>query len=223
VRSTLFILMIIGLVGCQQTTEKDKSKKDTTDNPLEVLLEGNQRFSNNLPTHPDQTQQRIRELKKGQYPIAAVISCSDSRVPPELIFDQGLGDLFVIRTAGNVIGDYELGSIEYAVEHLNVKLIIVMGHKKCGAVTAFMEHRNDTLDNHIQSIIRYMKEEREEMSLDLSDPSNLDNAIIANVKHDVLLLKESEPLLNRLYTANEIQIIGAIYDIDTGKVSVIPD
>lgn len=83
--------------------------------PLERLIEGNKRFQENHPIHPDQTLERLRELQKGQHPFAVIISCSDSRVPPELIFDQGLGDLFVIRNAGNIISDYELGSIEYAV------------------------------------------------------------------------------------------------------------
>lgn len=215
---------MIGLTGCQQPIPEEESKKDTTDNPLEILLKGNRRFSENLPIHPDQTQQRIKELKKGQHPFAVVVSCSDSRVPPELIFDQGLGDLFVIRTAGNIIGDYELGSIEYAVEHLHVKMILVLGHEKCGAVTAFLEHRDDTSEhNHIQLIIDYLKEEKEEASLNLSDPDNLDKAITANVQHGMHLLKESRPLLGKLYDAREIRVVGAVYDLDSGKIIMVPD
>ena len=99
----------------------------SNEDPLERLMKGNRRFLSGRPAHPDETRQRIRNLKKGQEPYVVIVSCSDSRVPPELVFDQGFGDVFSIRTAGNVIGDYELGSIEYAVEHLKCKLVMVLG------------------------------------------------------------------------------------------------
>src|SRR5690606_30463250 len=101
--------------GCTQQ-QKNTVENDNSKAPLERLIEGNKRFQENHPIHPDQTLDRLRELENGQHPFAVIVSCSDSRVPPELIFDQGLGDLFVIRNAGNIISDYELGSIEYAVE-----------------------------------------------------------------------------------------------------------
>jgi Carbonic anhydrase len=135
------------------------------------------------PVHPDQTLERIRELKKGQHPFAVIVSCSDSRVPPEVIFDQGLGDIFSVRTAGNVIGDYELGSIEYAVEHLGCQLIIVLGHEQCGAVSAFLQHESDTHHDHIQSILHYLESEPEEKALPDSLKHSLYAAIQANILH----------------------------------------
>jgi len=137
--------------------QNSSSESDISLDPLGLLIEGNTRFKENHPIHPDQTMARIRELKKGQHPFAVIISCSDSRLPPELIFDQGLGDLFVVRNAGNIISDYEIGSVEYAVEHLETKLIVVLGHKQCGAIEAYIEHKHDSVKNHIQSIIDYIK------------------------------------------------------------------
>src|SRR4029077_6435239 len=105
---------------------------------------------------------RIRELKKGQNPFVVLVSCSDSRIPPELIFDQGLGDIFSIRTAGNVIGEYELGSIEYAVEHLHCKLIVVLGHENCGAIQAYATSKTERHNDHIQNLVNYIASEEEE-------------------------------------------------------------
>ena len=170
--------------------------------------------------HPDETLERLRELKKGQHPFAIVVSCSDSRVPAELVFDQGLGDIFSIRTAGNVIGDYELGSIEYAVEHLDCKLIVVMGHKSCGAVKAFIDSNGHyEHDDHIKKIIEYIQNEQEEKKLANEDKLSIDNAINANVQHGVAFLKTAEPILKEFYDKKKITIIGAVYDIETGKVT----
>src|SRR5690606_34992881 len=152
-------LVLTLLLGSSCTSNQNNTIADVSKKPLERLLDGNKRFEENHPIHPDQTLDRVRDLQQGQHPFAVIISCSDSRVPPELIFDQGLGDLFVIRNAGNIISDYELGSVEYAVEHLDTKLIVVLGHKQCGAIGAFIEHKNDSIQNHIQQIINYIKSE----------------------------------------------------------------
>src|SRR5947209_5314090 len=109
------------------------------DQALARLIEGNARYSRHREQHPDETLARRKELQVGQHPFAVVLSCSDSRVPPELVFDQGLGDLFVVRVAGNIAADAVLGSVEYAVEHLGTKLIVVLAHEKCGAITAAVE------------------------------------------------------------------------------------
>src|SRR5207245_4280782 len=103
---------------------------------ISKLKEGNGRYASGNLQHPGQTTERRAKLTKSQHPFAIIVSCSDSRVPPELVFDQGLGDLFVLRVAGNVIDDHSLGSIEYAVDHLAVRLIVVLGHQRCGAVHA---------------------------------------------------------------------------------------
>ena len=165
------ILFISFFFSCKQKQEKDQ---DNTLAPLDKLKVGNESFVSGHPVHPDETLNRIRELKKGQNPFVVVVSCSDSRLPPELIFDQGLGDVFSIRTAGNVIGDYELGSIEYAVEHLHCKLIVVLGHENCGAIQAYATSGHEKHDDHIQTLVDYIAAEEEEKNIPDSLRSNID-------------------------------------------------
>jgi carbonic anhydrase len=187
--------------------------------PLQKLEEGNKRFASGKPVHPDETLERLRELKGGQHPFAVVVSCSDSRVPAELVFDQGLGDIFSIRTAGNVMGDYELGSIEYAVEHLDCKLIIVMGHQSCGAVKAFIDSKGHYEHaDHIKQIVEYIQNEQEEKDLIKDGKLSIEHAVNANVEHGVAFLKMAEPILKESYDEKKVIIIGAVYDIETGKV-----
>ncbi len=214
----MFISVIVLAVAVSACSPSKPTLNDK--DALTRLLEGNRRFMEGQPAHPDQTLERIRELKKGQHPFAVVVSCSDSRVPPELIFDQGLGDIFSVRTAGNVIGDYELGSIEYAVEHLGCQLVIVLGHEQCGAVSAFLQHESDSHD-HIQSILHYLESEPEEKALPDSLKHSLYAAIQANILHGVHLLRTSEPVLRPLVEAKKLTIIGALYQIETGKVVIL--
>jgi carbonic anhydrase len=192
-----------------------------TGDPLERLLAGNKRFMTGHPVHPDETLDRIRKLKKGQNPFVVVVSCSDSRVPPELVFDQGIGDVFSIRTAGNVIGDYELGSIEYAVEHLGVKLVMVMGHENCGAVDAYIHQAKERHQDHIQKLVDYINDEVEEKQLPDSLKHNIEFTVLANIRHGVNLLRSSEPILGKLYEEKKISVIGSIYDLDTGEVKIL--
>jgi carbonic anhydrase len=201
--------------ACKQKQENDQVN---TLAPLDNLKAGNERFVSGHPVHPDETLNRIRELKKGQNPFVVVVSCSDSRLPPELIFDQGLGDVFSIRTAGNVIGDYELGSIEYAVEHLHCKLIVVLGHENCGAIQAYATSGNEKHDDHIQTLVDYIAAEEEEKIIPDSSRSNIDILVNANIVHAVNLLRSSTPVLKPLVDKNEIKIIGAYYDLDSGNV-----
>ena len=209
------ILFISLFFSCKQKQEKDQV---STLAPLDKLKIGNERFVSGHPVHPDETLDRIRELKKGQNPFVVVISCSDSRLPPELIFDQGLGDVFSIRTAGNVIGDYELGSIEYAVEHLHCKLIVVLGHENCGAIQAYATSGEEKHDDHIQTLVDYIAAEEEEKNIPDSLKSNIDISVKANIAHAVSLLRSSTPVLKPLVDKNEIKIIGAYYDLDSGEV-----
>lgn len=202
-------------ISCRQ---KQDENQDNTLAPLDKLKAGNEKFVNGHPAHPHETLNRIKELKNGQHPFAVLVSCSDSRIPPELIFDQGLGDIFSIRTAGNVIGDYELGSIEYAVEHLHCKLIVVMGHVNCGAIQAYATSGNEKHDDHIQNLVNYIASEEEEKIIPDSLRSNIDILVKANITHGVNLLKSSTPVLKPLVDNDEIKIIGAYYDLDSGKV-----
>jgi carbonic anhydrase len=212
-KGLLYLLFISVFAACNHTENINLS-------PLQKLEEGNHRFASGKPMHPDETLERIRELKKGQHPFAAVVSCSDSRVPAELVFDQGLGDIFSIRTAGNVIGDYELGSLEYAVEHLDCKLIVIMGHKDCGAIKAFIDSKGHyDHEDHIKNIINYIESENEEKNLSSKDKLSVDKAIDANIAHGVAFLKASGPILKERFDHNKITIIGALYDIESGKVT----
>jgi len=218
------VSIVLLIVSCspekKENTMNANVNSDSALAPIDKLKAGNERFVSGSPVHPHETLDRIRELKKGQNPFAIIVSCSDSRIPPELIFDQGLGDIFSIRTAGNVIGDYELGSIEYAAEHLHCKLIVVMGHENCGAIQAFATSENGThhethLD-HIQNLVQYLAAE-DEMKI-ITDKSNIDTLVNANVKHGVSFLMSSMPVLKTMVDNNEIEIIGAYYDLDSGKV-----
>jgi carbonic anhydrase len=215
-KMTGIALLVILLLACPPSRMVSKEK-----DPLARLLEGNRRFTVGHPIRPDQTLGRLRQLRKGQHPFAVVVSCSDSRVPPEIIFDQGLGDIFSVRTAGNVIGDYELGSIEYAVEHLGCRLIVVLGHEQCGAVSAFLQHESSSTPGHIQGILQYLASEPEERSLPDQLKHNLDAAIRANILHGVHVLGSSEPILHPLVEKKELTIVGALYRIDSGKVVVL--
>ena len=212
----LAIILFISLFfSCR---EKQDENQDNTLAPLDKLKAGNEKFVSGHPVHPHETLDRIRELKKGQNPFVVLVSCSDSRIPPELIFDQGLGDVFSIRTAGNIIGDYELGSIEYAIEHLHCKLIVVLGHENCGAVQAYATSGNEKHNDHIQSLVDYIASEEEEKIIPDSLRSNIDILVKANITHGVNLLRSSTPVLKPLVDNNEIKIIGAYYDLDSGKV-----
>jgi len=204
------------LLGCNQDPTL---KYNANASPLDKLKEGNERFMKGHSIHPDESLARIKEIKKAQHPFVTVVSCSDSRIPPELIFDQGLGDIFTIRTAGNVIGDYELGSVEYAVEHLECKLIVVLGHESCGAIQAFLSSGNERHKDHIQNIIDYLSKEQEQKDILDSLTSNPDLAVRANIQHGVTLLKNSTPILKSMYESKKVKIIGAYYDLDNGKVT----
>jgi carbonic anhydrase len=213
----LTIVVFINLFfSCGQKQDENEVNIHT---PLDRLKEGNEKFVNGHPIHPDETLSRIRDLKTGQNPFVVLVSCSDSRVPPELIFDQGLGDVFSIRTAGNIIGDYELGSIEYAVEHLHCKLIVVLGHENCGAVQAYASSENEkNTGDHIQNLVDYIASEEEQKTIPADLRSDIDILVKANITHGVNLLKSSAPVLKPLVDKNEIKIVGAYYDLDSGKV-----
>lgn len=220
-RKLLFLsFLTLVIFSCKNTpTLSGHNTENEHVNPLDKLISGNKRYMSGHPKHPDQSLKKIKELNEGQKPFAVVISCSDSRVSPELIFDQGLGDIFVIRTAGNVIGELELGSIEYAVEHLGASLVVVMGHDKCGAVTAFCEHKHE--NNHIASILKYLEDEDEEKVLDPKSSDYLNQAIKANVLHGVNILKNSHPVLSEHRESHHLKIMGAIYHLSDGRVDIL--
>jgi carbonic anhydrase len=184
------------------------------------LKEGNGRYTSGNLQHPGQTTERRAELTKDQHPFAVILSCSDSRVPPEIVFDQGLGDLFVVRVAGNVIDDHGLGSIEYAVDHLGARLIVVLGHQSCGAVKAAKETiaAKSKAPGHIQSLVTAIKPVVEATAKD-----DLDTTVKANVKHVVQALRSATPILKAKVDSGEVQVIGGYYSLDTGDVSLLDE
>jgi carbonic anhydrase len=185
---------------------------------LKRLMEGNARYVKHKEKHPDMSFARRRALDlEGQHPFAVILGCADSRVPPELIFDEGLGDLFVIRDAGNVVDDDVLGSIEYAVEHLGVQLVMVLGHEKCGAVTAALA--SDKAPGHIQKVIdSILPAIREARGL---PGDQLHNCVAANARHVAHQVKTSEPILRLAVETSRIQVVAANYHLNTGVVEIL--
>ena len=189
----------------------------TGDEALVKLLEGNARYVEQAKLNPNQSDERRDSLIGGQSPYAIILGCSDSRVPPEIIFDQGLGDLFVIRVAGNVIDDIVLASIEYAAEHLHSPLLMVLGHTNCGAVAAALQ--DDELDGHLPSIAQAI-EEAVERAQD-AEGDTLDLAIRAHARITAEHLEESEPILKGLTERGLLKVVAAYYDLDTGFVEIL--
>lgn len=181
---------------------------------LARLIEGNKRFVSGEVLHPHQDAERRKEVSQGQKPFAVVVGCSDSRVPPEIIFDQGIGDLFIIRVAGNIVDDVALGSIEYAVEHLGCELVVVLSHSKCGAVTATV--KGGEAHGHIESIAKIILPAVEKARNQQGDI--VENAIINNMNLVIERIKNAEPILAKSIKEGKLKVIGAYYDIDTGIV-----
>jgi len=191
----------------------------TPDSALAELKDGNAHHAGHRYKHPHETAERLRQLASGQHPHAEVLSCADSRVPPEILFDQGLGDLFVVRVAGNVVSDTELGSLEYGAEHLHVPLLIVLGHQRCGAVTAAVE--GGEVPGHISALTELLRPAVEKTRGMPGD--RVENAVRANVEMVVKQLRTSGPVLEKLVSRGELKVVGAIYSLDTGQVNWLPD
>ena len=187
---------------------------------LKKLQGGNKRFIEGKSIKPRQNYETIKKLENGQAPFAIIVGCSDSRVPNDMIFDQGLGDLFIIRTAGQVSAAASYGSMEFAVLKLKTKLIVVLGHTECGAVAAAVE-RPENVPGHIVTLINDIKPAAVKSSHMHGDPVN--NAVRQNVIDQVNSLRDLDPILHKKYVDGEILIVGAVYDIHTGKVEFLPE
>jgi carbonic anhydrase len=188
---------------------------------LKRLMDGNVRYAANTPDQRDFSVGRAARVQ-AQYPIAAVLSCSDSRVAPEFAFDQGPGDLFVMRVAGNIVTMNLLASIEYGVQFLGAPLIMVLGHSGCGAVDAAIKvlKTKAVLPGHLPELITAIKPAvivaQKTQSGNLSD-----NAIVENVRRQVARLKNSPPVVQKLYAGKKIDIVGGVYDLATGKITLV--
>jgi carbonic anhydrase len=221
-------LLLTGNDRESQSLRADSTKKPTVsltpDQILGKLLDGNKRFVKGETTDPRRKPADFAKLEDGQSPMALIVGCADSRVAPELIFDQGVGDLFVVRVAGNVIGGAGAivkGSIEYAIVELGVSLILVLGHSKCGAVKAALKHidAKDSLPGQIDELVNLIKPAVAKSKGEKGDA--LENAIKANVGIGVKRLQELRPILAGPVKEGKVKVVGGIYDLRTGIVEVI--
>ncbi len=190
------------------------------DEALAKLVDGNTRFVEGKQAQKDIDNKRRAELTKGQQPFAVILSCSDSRVPPEHIFDQGLGDIFVVRVAGNVADSIELGSVEYAVEHLGSRLILVLGHQMCGAVKATVAGGKP--EGNIGSIVKKIEPAVKKAKTQVKDKDKvLDAAILENTKNMAAALTQKSAIIKHLAQEKGVKIAAGVYNMTTGKVELV--
>ena len=185
------------------------------------LLEGNRRYVEGKNSVTHRTAQRRAEVAKGQHPYAIIVGCSDSRVPPEILFDEGLGDLFVIRSAGNVVDDIAIGSMEYAVEHLGVQLIMVLGHERCGAVDATL--KGGEVGGKLNSVVEAIKPAVEKAKAKGQVSHSCDllcSSVKSNARMVAEKIKKSSPLLTDSIESGMLRVVGAYYELDSGVVTL---
>ena len=225
---TLSLLMLSGAlafasdqapVAPAARTAPDPAARLLRDASLMLLREGNLRYATGKSQHPNlDAERRSSTVAQGQDPFATILGCSDSREPVELIFDRGVGDLFIVRVAGNIAGSSELASVEYGVGHLNTPLLVVMGHTKCGAVTAVV--KGAELHGHLPALAAKIKPAADKAKAETTNPDAvIPKAIEANVWQTIsdVLRRSSEVRAKVL--AGKAHIVGAVYDLETGKVN----
>lgn len=206
--------LVIGVFFCSMVYGQVKV---TADEALIRLKEGNTRFIEGKSIRPHQDFQRIKEVSLGQTPFAIIVGCSDSRVPSEIIFDQGLGDLFIVRTAGQVSSFASWGSIEFGNAVLGANLIVVMGHTKCGAVAAACKIPD--VPGHIVTLINAIKPAAQLAKKQTGD--EVENAVQINVAMQVQQLQNMEPVLTKAFQSGTLKIVGAVYNLETGKIEFL--
>ncbi|MDZ8087335.1 MAG: carbonic anhydrase [Nostoc sp. DedQUE12b] len=211
-------VLTAGLSSNLLAAEKKAPAEDdvTPDKALQNLLDGNDRFVKAKRRNPNQTQSRLVEVAKGQKPFASILGCADSRVPSEIVFDQGLGDLFVCRVAGNIATTQQIGSLEFGSLVLGAKVIMVVGHERCGAVDAAI--KGAQVPGQIGSLLEAIKPSVEKSKDQSGD--KLENACKANILAQVEKLKSST-VLSELIKAEKLKIVGGYYDLDTGRITVV--
>ncbi len=203
-----------------RTHSKETQSSLTPETALQILKEGNQRFINNLKANRNLLQQ-VNETSSGQFPFATILSCIDSRTSAELIFDQGLGDIFSIRIAGNILNEDILGSMEFATKVVGTKVLLVLGHTKCGAIVGACNHVEmgnlTTLLNKIQPAIFSEKKTKENRNGSNSDFVN--NVTELNVHLTIERVRRESPIIAEMEELGQIKIVGGLYDLETGEVS----
>src|SRR4051812_43862494 len=216
-RSTMMRTLVAAAVCGAAVAAQDKLP--SADDVLRELKAGNDHHAAKQYQHPHQTAARQRELAGSQHPHATILSCADSRVAPEIILDQGLGDLFDVRVAGNVATDLELASIEYAAVHLHTPLVVVMGHQKCGAVTAASESGEP--EGHLPSLLALIHPAVDRARAQPGDLIEI--AVRMNVENVVRQVRGSTPVLAALVERGMLKVVGAVYSLDTGTVAWLPE
>ncbi|PID77468.1 MAG: carbonic anhydrase [Deltaproteobacteria bacterium] len=191
--------------------------RNTADEALKILMDGNKRFVSGELKHPNHCEESRQAKAPKQEPIAAILSCADSRVPPVDLFDQGIGDLFVVRVAGNVIGDHTLGSLEYAVCYLHTPLIIVMGHSYCGAVAAVSS--GAALGGHMASLGPAIQTAIKNSEGHEGDKNN--NTARELARMTAKKIAESEPIIADYVKEGKVKVVPAYYNLKTGEVSLL--
>lgn len=221
-------LATIGMTGCAASnTTANPTKTIETNNtptisksPLQKLLDGNLRFQRGQAKWPNQTIAQRQAVAQKQTPFALIFSCVDSRVPPELVFDQGLGDLLVVRAAAHVIDNAALGSIEFGIAELGIPLLVILGHERCGAVTAAIQaiDHQQAAHGNIQSLIEYMRPSV--LKARGQGDTRLTSAIRNNIIYTLHMLSQSE-IISDAANTGKLTIVGSYYDLDTGAVSIL--
>jgi carbonic anhydrase len=196
----------------------EKHGGPTADEALAALKAGNARYVAAKCEAPHRDAACRAKLATGQAPFAVVLGCSDSRVPPEILFDQGMGDLFIVRTAGNVVDDVVLGSIEYAAEHLGAPLVVVLGHERCGAVKAAV--KGGEAPGHIGALVKAIKPSVDAVKGKTGDPA--ENSMAANAAAMAKEIRSSAPILAKLVEEGKLKVVAARYDLDSGEVTFQP-
>ena len=209
----------VGIAGRLPAFAAEAHTNLTPDQALETLKEGNRSFKTDSPVRAVQGRERRLEIARGQTPFATLVSCSDSRVPPELLFGRGLGELFIVRNAGNTVDTAALGTIEYGVAQLGVPLVVVMGHERCGAVEAAVKVVTEnasypgSIGRMVEPIVPAV------IAAQRQGGDLLQAAVRANVRRTVSRLRTaSEPMLLEPLRAGKLRIVGASYDVDDGSV-----
>lgn len=187
------------------------------DEALAELKAGNARFTSGKEQSPTRDLKRVKEVAKAQHPEAIVLTCSDSRVPPEVIFDEGIGDLFVVRVAGNVAEPATTGSVEYAAEHLGVPLVVVLGHHKCGAVKATAE-ATGAPEGNIGAIVKEIQPAVAAAKANPGKEGLVDDAVHQNAALVAAQLLSESPILSHLAHEGKVKIVTAVYDLESGKI-----
>jgi carbonic anhydrase len=205
------------VASAQTSQPQAEFKPVSADDALKRLLAGNQRFMQQMSENPDRSLMRIHDVSQTQHPFVAILSCADSRVPPEVVFDEGIGDLFDIRIPGNIITTETLGSLEYATEILGAQLIVVLGHERCGAVMAAVE--GEDLPGHIKSFVKAIEPVVAEAKNKSGD--RIDNAVMANIRYQIERIKQNSELINQKLSSGKLKIVGGRYDLDTGEVKLL--